>query len=416
MKVDFSKLSTDNKLGSGVNAHAYLVHIKGTPYVYRKQLVNTDKIDAGRIKKNNNLWNEIEFFKFIDCLPKWQSVFFMKLMHYEITKGHQPIHVRRNKTSFTSPYTLHQLIEYKGDTLRSFFQKNGNVEHHIMYSILLQIYNIFKILHDALYVNGDVHMDNLTIQPTKLKTFNTIINGKKHIVATGGFLISAIDYGYIESAKNENKYWTSLNTIFDSVVFRLMCMAFNHILFSVNNTNKINYNILLHHIYKKNRSFWNTTKIYIESLYPGALGCFDKFEQQLDQHGPHSSIAIVFYKSSESESYAIISTLMVIITLIREPNIYESYKPGYDKYRIPVDIAEKLFSLKTIDDMASYLYMQLKPAGGIPKLKKKSNTKPAGGIPKLKKKSNTKPAGGIPKLKKKSNTKPVGRIPKLKKK
>jgi hypothetical protein len=390
MDIDFSKLPTDKYLGSGMSSTAYIVEIKKKKYVYKIGKIHSDQLHNGVLKysdKSNYIYQELKFYKFIDTLPKNQSIFFMKLHHYKILPNcnHYQKSYKMLPEFKKSQYCIHQIIDFMGITLYEFLQ-NNEVSYNMLYGIMLQIYHIISILHKNKYLHADVYtnLGNITIKPSKLKTIIITINKKQYKIQTNGYIVSFIDYGNVETIKRENPHWPALNADFELVTFRFLVSIF-HIVSLGKYKKNSGYSTTFLYIYKNHKEIWNNNKLKINQLYPGSLKWFNKYEQNPD-------IQAIFYSSVESESYAIIVNLMIIYFAILEPELFSKHKNynGVIKYGIPLNVAKNLFKLKTMNDMAMYIYRLTQPKANSKKKPKANSKKKPKANSKKKPKANSK--------------------------
>ena len=71
----------DNGQINGFNSNIYILKYNNIKYILKRQ-----KILQTEIKKNLKfkIWKEIEFSEFVNKLPKYKQVYFMKMIKYEI--------------------------------------------------------------------------------------------------------------------------------------------------------------------------------------------------------------------------------------------------------------------------------------------------------------------------------------------
>jgi len=129
----FNKVKKIKKLGSGMLGTVYLVKYKNKILVLK-----TQKILKSQIKKNmkHELWREMDFYEYINTLSEKESIFFMKLIDYRIYnnckyKPDRPFKItgkgifqNRLRKLDKSKYCVDTLIEYKGDSLENYLNKN----------------------------------------------------------------------------------------------------------------------------------------------------------------------------------------------------------------------------------------------------------------------------------------------------
>jgi len=206
MKINFNKIIIKKKLGAGTNGITYLSEYKNKTYALK-----IEKMLNKFLYKNNYenpICREIDFYQFIDTLPKSQQLFFTKLYGYEIndttnfTPDIMPNYMLNDiqQKKMDSKWTIKWLIEYKGKAqITNFLYKKKKITFNLGKSIILQILNFLMIIHKEGYIHNDLNPLNIMINTTDKKTFIFDYNNKK--ILYSGYQISVIDYGEIFSIK-----------------------------------------------------------------------------------------------------------------------------------------------------------------------------------------------------------------------
>lgn len=200
--VNFDNIIIKKKLGAGMLGTTYLAEYKNKQYALKIQhILEKDKIKDYK----NEMWRELDLYKFINKLDKEDRTFFTKLHDYKIYNNcnhiqKRPFDVNNNlefanklKELDESDWCLKYLLDYKGNnTLHTYLIKKKLTEKQIL-SILVQVSKIILILYDGGYSHNDLHPGNIMINKTTKKYFNFM--GKK--IPFHGYQISAIDYGEV---------------------------------------------------------------------------------------------------------------------------------------------------------------------------------------------------------------------------
>lgn len=180
-----------------------------------QHILKTDRIKSYK----NELWRELDLYKYINSLELSEQKFFTKLYNYEFINNCKHKQKRTFKVDFSnisneyaqqlkaldsSTWCVGFILEYKqGTTIAEFLNKQflhktiTSLTHKQVYSILLQIVNIILILYRGGYYHRDLNIFNLMISETRDNTYNC--NGLQ--VPYYGYQVSAIDYGMVEHRK-----------------------------------------------------------------------------------------------------------------------------------------------------------------------------------------------------------------------
>src|SRR6185437_13517129 len=122
-----------------------------------------------------------------------------------------------------SPYCVEKLYDYKGENFNNFLQKK-KLNKKQYYYFIIQIVFIVYLLQKYGYKHCDLHYGNISILKTKQKYIQMFgLN-----VPTGGYLLSAIDYGEIlhnkyiltpeEKKRLNDKNYNEILTVMDMLI------------------------------------------------------------------------------------------------------------------------------------------------------------------------------------------------------
>ena len=377
MKIDFNKLKKIKELGAGVFGTAYLVELDGKKYVLK-----TQKILSSHKKKKfkYDLWREMDFFEYVNKLPNNESIFFMKLIDYQIYNKCEHIQKRdfkltgkgkwmnKLKKLDKSTWCIDQLVEYKGETLNYFLTKNPITKKQI-YSFIIQLCIIGKILQKGGYLHDDLHLDNITIQ----KTNNKFLQYKKLKIPTYGYRISVIDYGFVinNKYKHTNKAFKKYPieySMWHDILLVIFVILSNFNKYFVNcihkkqklpwQKNKLYYDNYFNKIIDNYPTFWKkTTDKYIK-LYPEFKKFYNEFEKK---RKIKKNTSYMFYE----KAFTIIDIEFQII----HPKKHSEYWGwcSYHYYKLPKNEVQDILITKDLDYLIKYSLNKLK----LKKTKKK---------------------------------------------
>lgn len=208
-KINFENIKIIKKINAGIYGTTYLCKYKEKTYAMKIQHI----LEKDQNKDyNNELWREMDLYKYIDKMPKREQLFFTKLYGYEIFNNCTHKQIRPHVVDFNdtknkllkkldeSEWCVKYLLEYKDKlTLGKFLIKYSyKLKLEQIYSILLQIINIIMLLHKGGYSHNDLHTDNIMICKSNKKHF--MMNDKK--IFYHGYQLSAImEKYYIKNIK-----------------------------------------------------------------------------------------------------------------------------------------------------------------------------------------------------------------------
>jgi hypothetical protein len=75
----FDKIKIINKIGCGFQGETYLIKIKNKEFILKRQQITEDEYTNDTF--NNQIYREIEFYKWINKLRK-NKIFFMQMNNY----------------------------------------------------------------------------------------------------------------------------------------------------------------------------------------------------------------------------------------------------------------------------------------------------------------------------------------------
>lgn len=247
----FSKIEIINELGAGMIGTTYLAKYNGKNYALKIQHILPEQ----RKKSfKSEVWREYDFYKYINTLPAAKQRFFTKLYHMEIydncTHVQRSNYIRKEGTFADrmrklgeSSWCVKYLMEYHGtQTLEKFIQTEKISNSNII-SFALQIINILLILYSNGYSHNDLHLGNIMVKPTNIKTFklqnitghNIKIQTSTH--SNNSLQLVAIDYGNVLHAKYHMDFTVGVQKSFikdrQTYLFNEMFTAIANIIFYI---------------------------------------------------------------------------------------------------------------------------------------------------------------------------------------
>ena len=109
----FDKIKIINKIGSGFQGETYLVKIDNRELIFKRQKITYDEYINNTF--DNQIYREIEFYKWINKLGK-NKIFFMKMISYRKIHCGEDIMLKNNFVSEklkNSKYCLELILEKK---------------------------------------------------------------------------------------------------------------------------------------------------------------------------------------------------------------------------------------------------------------------------------------------------------------
>jgi serine/threonine protein kinase len=189
--MDFSKIKVVKKLGAGMWGTVYLIDYENKKYAMKVQKILEEE------KSRNpkfSIWRELLFFNDVNKMPRDAQKFFCRLHGYKIQEcgkyqhirpkniPQNSIHIEYFKKMNASNICVVLVMDYVGSlSLYDYLQTNLPAKK--IYTILLQICKINKIMSDMKYSHNDLHPSNIMVTQTK-----------------SGLQLVAIDYGNVTNA------------------------------------------------------------------------------------------------------------------------------------------------------------------------------------------------------------------------
>jgi serine/threonine protein kinase len=192
--MDFSKIKVIKKLGAGMWGTVYLIDYENKKYAMKVQkILEEEKTQNPKFP----IWRELLFFNDVNKMPRDAQKFFCRLHGYKIQEcgkyrhirpkniSQNSIHVEYFKKMNASNICVVLVMDYVGSlSLYDYLQTSLPAKK--IYTILLQICKINKIMSDMKYSHNDLNPSNLMV------TENT------------GIQLVAIDYGNVTNASYGN--------------------------------------------------------------------------------------------------------------------------------------------------------------------------------------------------------------------
>jgi hypothetical protein len=338
----------DNGQINGFNSNIYILKYNNIKYILKRQ-----KILQTEIKKNLKfkIWKEIEFSEFVNKLPKYKQVYFMKMIKYEIIIC--PIYekyenIKIDKKLYDSKWCLDIMYEYKNKTCYNLLKKNY-LPLQEKYSFIIQILYALNIMKKNGYKHNDLHPYNITY----IRTKSPIIIGKNKINST--YQYSLIDYGLVTHVKHpKNSYESNSEQL---ILFIWSLCRVNTITdiyrenkWKISKTVSDPYGIDI--IFMKmfdNKDIWNKVKENILYLYPNYINFYIFFEKDLNYKKSSD-----FFFSNTDINHLIIQMLYMVYDKIDYYKILGLTKVKSYNY-IPVkDISFMIFNISNYQKIINY--------------------------------------------------------------
>ena len=248
MKIDFDKVKIIKKLGFGIIGTTYLITYNNKKYALKIQNILEEEKNKNF---NNELWRELDLYKYINKLKSEEKLFFNELHDYKIFNNcnhkqkERPFPVdfndihnefaQRLKKLDSSTWCLKYLLDYKGDMTLDTFLLKHTLNPKLIYSLMIQICNITYILDKGGYSHNDLHENNIMVNKTNKKYF--IFMNKK--IPYEGYQLSVIDYGEVLHKKFKIKYKGNGNIFLNHKKFYLYKETLQSIFIIINNQCKL---------------------------------------------------------------------------------------------------------------------------------------------------------------------------------
>ena len=200
-----------SELGHGMFGTVYKIKYKDTFYAMKIEHV-LDKDKTKDLK--SPIWREIDFSTTFSRKHKDQ---FMQMYYYDFIDNCE--HIQKYSVDLKNFEKYHKdkinaLAKSKICIRRIYELVDGNVKNIIsqlseqqIYSFIIQVSLIVKILEKAKYIHGDFHSGNIGY----IKTDKKFIHYGKHKIPTYGYIYKAIDLGSVMHPKyklsKRDKIW-----------------------------------------------------------------------------------------------------------------------------------------------------------------------------------------------------------------
>ena len=183
------------ELGNGMFGTVYLISSNGVKYALKIEHILKKHI---QYNKQSPLWREINFCKKV--ANKYPD-YFINLIDYEIIdscdhkqNANRDYNSKDEEQTFTelynSDYCVKKIYTVINTTLNKIIFK---LDINQLYSLIIQMFNIFNILHKYNYIHGDIHTGNIGVIETNEKYIKIL--GKK--IPTFGYIYKLIDFGLV---------------------------------------------------------------------------------------------------------------------------------------------------------------------------------------------------------------------------
>jgi len=281
-------------LGKGYFGTTYLVKKDGVEYALKIiKILPSEMVKSMNLK----LWLELDFYKFIEQLDKYDIKYFVKLYSYEFhTCNHiqERIYYNKRGIEHMKPYVdskwcMYKLLELKGDTLVNYYNNKLSKKH--IYCMIIQLAYISSILKSNSYTHNDLHSENITVQ----KSDNPIIKyKKKRYKLPINIQLSVIDYDSVVSNEYNKRtrfvkypeivYYTEMFIPIwyiilknDKLIFD--CKKQDHVLPWKRDKKNYIYNKVLNEFMTNHPKLWNEKKEKIIKRYKGSAKYIEEFEK-----------------------------------------------------------------------------------------------------------------------------------------
>lgn len=187
----FDKIKIINKIGSGFQGETYLIQINNKELILKRQKISEDEYINNTF--DNQIYREIQFYKWINKLGK-NKIFFMKMINHRKIYCEEDIILKNNFVSDklkNSKYCLELILDKKDYTLH----KNINLlDNTDLFNGFVQCLYILDLMHKSNWIHTDTKADNIAFSHFSDKSE---LNIKNYGKIKTSYIFSFIDYGLI---------------------------------------------------------------------------------------------------------------------------------------------------------------------------------------------------------------------------
>ena len=187
----FDKIKIINKIGSGFQGETYLIQINNKELILKRQKISEDEYINNTF--DNQIYREIQFYKWINKLGK-NKIFFMNMIGHRKIYCEEDIILKNNFVSDklkNSKYCLELILDKKDYTLN----KNINLlDNADLFNGFVQCLYILDLMHKSNWIHTDTKADNIAFSDFSNESE---LNIKNYGKMKTSYIFSLIDYGSI---------------------------------------------------------------------------------------------------------------------------------------------------------------------------------------------------------------------------
>jgi serine/threonine protein kinase len=187
----FNKIKIISKFGSGMQGATYLIKLKNKEYILKKQKIKDEQYNDNTM--NNQIYREIQFYKWINKLGK-NKIFFMNMINYRKIKCNYNIELKNNlvpEYSKDYKYCLELILDKKDYILSNNINLLSDTD---LFNGFIQCINILNLMHKSGWIHSDTKTDNIAFNELSSKMEIDIEDYGK---ITSSYIFSLIDYGSV---------------------------------------------------------------------------------------------------------------------------------------------------------------------------------------------------------------------------
>ena len=383
------KIDDDMKLiktlGAGMFGTTYLTKYQDKEYAIKIQhILEKDQY----VNFKNEMWRELDLYKYINKLSSSDQLFFTKLHDYliydnckHIQKRPYKINIEKDKLFAKklkeldeSTWCVKYLLDYKGNTTLYKFLLKYKLTVNLIYSICLQICKIVLILNDGGYSHNDLHTGNIMINKTSKLYFS--LDGER--IPYEGYQISAIDYGEILNKKFKIKYkgWSKKfildpsRWLFNEIFYSTMSVIENISIY-IDDCKKQKKKLPWEHkndsysngfkkIIKNHNNFYIMVRDKYVKIFPKGEKLLDNVISNIEQNNKKTIHDLVKNNKNELDFYDIICRIIYEFWAFypKEHSIYFKWC-SYHKSVLPTDVIQDLLLITNTTEYITYLKNKL---------------------------------------------------------